>query len=114
MKYVIAIIHPHKLEDVRDALIALDIEALAVVEVRRFGSEEEHTEFYRADEYKVGFMPKTKIEFAVSDELADQAIDSLQKAATTGEIGDGRVYVLELAKTMQIKSGKVDADVASL
>ncbi|MGH6718756.1 MAG: P-II family nitrogen regulator [Alphaproteobacteria bacterium] len=114
MKYVIAIIQPHKLEDVRDALVALDIMALTVAEVRRFGSSEEHTEFYRAAEYKVGFLPKTKIEFAVSDELADRAVAVLRDAATTGSIGDGRIYVLELAKAVQIKTGKVDADVLAL
>lgn len=114
MKYVIAIIQPHKLEDVRDALIALDITALTAVEVRRFGSSEEHTEFYRGDEYSVGFLPKMKIEFAVSDAFVDRAVEVLRAAATTGSIGDGRIYVLELAKTVQIKTGKVDADVLAL
>ena len=114
MKYVIAIIQPHKLEDVRDALIELDIEALTVTEVRRFGSSEEHMEFYRAAEYKVGFLPKTKIEFAVSAELADRAVEVLRDAATTGSVGDGRIYMLELAKTVQIRTGKVDAEVAAL
>ncbi len=114
MKYVIAIIQSHKLEDVRDALIELDIKALTTVEVRRFGSSEEHTEFYRAAEYKVGFLPKTKIEFAVTDELVDRAVEVLRGAATTGSIGDGRIYVLELARTVQIRTGKVDSDVLAL
>jgi nitrogen regulatory protein PII len=114
MKYVVAIIQQHKLEDVRDALIALDIEALTATEVRRFGSAEEHTEFYRAAEYRVGFLPKTKIEFAVADGLVDRAVEVVRKAATTESIGDGRIYVLELDKTVQIKTGKVDADVPAL
>ncbi len=114
MKYIIAIVHTHKFEDVRDALLGLDIESLSVVEVKRYGSTEEHTEFYRADEYQVGFMPKTKIGFAISTDLADRAVEAIQKAATTGTEGDGRIYVLELAQTVQIKSGKVDADVPVL
>ncbi len=114
MKYVIAIVQPHKLEEVRDALIALDITALTATEVRRFGGSEEHMEFYRSVDYKVGFLPKIKIEFAVSDEIVDRAIDALREAATTGSIGDGRIYVLELAKTVQIKSGRIDADVLAL
>lgn len=114
MKYVIAIIQPHKLEDVRDALIAIDITSLTAAEVRRFGTSEEHREFFRAVEQKVGFMPKVRIEFAVSDEIVDRAIEAVSKAATTGSIGDGRIYVLELARTVQIKSGKVDAEVLEL
>jgi nitrogen regulatory protein P-II 2 len=114
MKYVIAIIQSHMLEDVRDALIALDITTLTAIEVRRFGGSEEHTEFYRAAEFKVGFLPKTKIEFAVSDELVDRAVQALQEAATTGSTGDGRIYVLELAKTVQIRTGKADANVPAL
>ncbi|MDZ4735169.1 MAG: P-II family nitrogen regulator [Rhodospirillaceae bacterium] len=114
MKYVIAIIQSHMLEDVKDALVALDITTFTAIEVRRFGGSEEHTEFYRAAEYSVGFLPKTKIEFAVSDELADRAVKSLRDAATTGSTGDGRIYVLELAKTVQIRTGKADADVLAL
>ena len=114
MKYVIAIIQSHKLEDVRDALLALGIEALTVVEVRRFGSQEEHTEFYRAAEYRVGFLPKTKVEFAVAENLVERAVDVLREAATTGRVGDGRIYVLELAKTVQIRTGRADADVTAL
>ena len=114
MRYVIAIVQSHTLEDIRDALVALDVTAFTASEVRRFGGAEEHTEFYRAAEFNVGFLPKTKIEFAVSDALADRAIKALREAATTGSVGDGRIYVLELAQTVQIKSGKVDADVAAL
>jgi nitrogen regulatory protein P-II 2 len=114
MKFVIAVIQTHKFEDVRDALLGLGIDALTVDEIRRFGSHEEHREIYRAAEYDVGFMPRTKIEFAVSDELAEKAAQTIRDAAVTGEIGDGRIYVLELSHTVQIRSGKVDADVAAL
>jgi len=114
MKYVVAIIQSHKLEDVRDALFAMGIDALTVQEVRRYGTHEEHKEIYRADEYDVGFMPRIKIEFAVSDRHADEAVAAIRNAAVTGEIGDGRIYMLELARTVQIRSGKVDADVAAL
>ena len=114
MKYVIAIIQPHKLEDVREALAAHGVEALLVTEARRYGAAEEHREFYRGAEYDVGFMEKTKIEFAVSAELSGQAVSTLRDAAFTGEIGDGRVFVLDLDHSVQIRSGKVDSEVSSL
>ena len=114
MKYVVAVIQSHKFEDVRDALLELGIDALIVAEIRRFGSHEAHKEIYRAAEYAVGFMPKTKIEFAVSDELAEKAVQTLRNAAVTGEVGDGRIYVFELSRTVQIRSGKTDAEVAAL
>ena len=114
MKYVIAIIQSHKLEDVRAALSEHGVESLIVVETRRYGTHEEHLEFYRGAEYDVGFMPKTKIEFAVSSELADQAVSTLRDAAFTGEVGDGRIFVLSLDHSVQIRSGKVDGEVASL
>ena len=109
MKLVNAVIQSHRLEDVRDALAAVGVEAITVYEVKRFGLQEQHTEFYRAAEYSVGFLPKTKLEFAVSDELADRAVEALRDAATTGEIGDGRIFVSELAQVVQIRSGKVNA-----
>ena len=114
MKYIVAIIQSHKLEDVRDALFAMGIHSLTALEVRRYGTHEEHKEIYRADEYDVGFMPRTKIEFAVSDLHADQAVAAIREAAVTGDFGDGRIYMLELARAVQIRSGKVDADVAAL
>ncbi len=114
MKYVIAIIQPHKLEDVRMALAERGVDSLIVVEVRRYGAHEEHREFYRGAEYDVGFMPKTKIEFAVSSELVDEAVSTLRDAATTGEIGDGRIFVLSVDHSVQIRSGKVDMEVSAL
>ena len=114
MKLINAVIQSHKLEDVRDALAAIGIEAMTVYEVKRFGLHEEHQEFYRAAEYSVGFLPKTKIEFAVSDELADRAVETLREAALTGEVGDGRIFVSELVHVVQIRSGKIDAGVDAL
>ncbi len=109
MKLVNAVIQSHKLEEVRDALAALGVEAMTVYEVKRFGLHETHKEFYRAADYNVGFLPKTKVEFAVSNELVDQAVDTLRNAAMTGEVGDGRIFVSELTHVIQIRSGKVDA-----
>ena len=114
MKYVIAIIQSHKLEDVRRALAEHGVDSLLVVEARRYGAHEEHREFYRGAEYDVGFMPKTKIEFAVSSELSDEAIGTLRDAAFTGEIGDGRIFVLNIDHSIQIRSGKVDMEVSAL
>ncbi len=109
MKLVNAVIQSQKLEDVRDALAAIGVEAMTVYEVKRFGLHEEHTEFYRAAEYSVGFLPKTKLEFAVSDELVDKAVETLREAATTGEVGDGRIFISELTHVVKIRSGKIDA-----
>ncbi len=114
MKLVNAVIQSHRLEDVRDALAEIEIEAITVYEVKRFGLQEEHTEFYRAAEYSIGFLPKTKLEFAVSDELADKAIEVLMNAATTGEVGDGRIFVSELTHVVQIRSGKINASADAL
>ncbi len=114
MKYVIAIIQSHQLENVREALAEHGIESLIVVEARRYGAHEEHREFYRGAEYDVGFMPKTKIEFAVSSELVNGAVKTLRDAAATGEIGDGRIFVMSLDHSVQIRSGKVDMEVSAL
>jgi len=94
MKYIIGIIHSHKLEDVRDALLGVGIESLTVTEVRRYGAHMEHTEIYRGTDYKVGFMPHTKIEFVASDEEAEAAVETLRKAAYTEELGDEGIVVV--------------------
>ena len=114
MKYVIVIIQSHRLENVREALVDVGVEALLVVEARRYGAQEEHIEFYRGAEYDVGFMPRTKIEFAVASDLADKATAALRDAAHTGEVGDGRIFVLDVDHSIQIRSGKVDKEVAAL
>jgi nitrogen regulatory protein P-II 2 len=114
MKYVIAIIQSHRLEEVREALAAHGVDSLIVVEARRYGTHEEHREFYRGAEYDVGFLPRTKIEFAVSSDLVDEAVATLREAAVTGEMGDGRIFVMSLDHSVQIRSGKVDMQVSSL
>ena len=114
MKLVNAVIQSHRLEDVRDALAEVGVEAMTVFEVKRFGLQEEHTEYYRAAEYSIGFLPKTRLEFAVSDELVDKAVEVLRNAATTGEVGDGRIFVSELTHVIQIRSGRIDAGVDAL
>lgn len=114
MKLVIAVIQSHRLELVRDALAGIGVESITVSEVRRFGLQETHKEFYRGTEYAVGYLTKTRIEFAISDKLAGRAIDALRQAAVTGEVGDGRIYVSELAHVIQIRSGKMDASVDAL
>ena len=114
MKLINAVIQRHVLENVRDELAEIGVEAITVYEVKRFGLQEEHTEYYRAAEYSIGFLPKTKMEFAVSDDLAEKAIEVLRNAATTGEVGDGRIFVSELTHIVQIKSGKIDASVDAL
>ncbi len=114
MKYVVAIIRPHKFEAVREALDAVGVEDLIVVEIKRYGHDSDHQEFYRGEQYDVNFLPKIKLEFAVSDELVDRAATALREAAHTGETGDGRIFVLDIFHSLQIKSGKVDAMVEAL
>lgn len=114
MKYVVAIIRPHKFEAVREALDAVGVEDLIVVEIKRYGHDSDHKEFYRGSEFDVNFLPKIKLEFAVSDELADQAASAIREAAHTGETGDGRIFVLDVFHSIQIKSGKVDAAIEAL
>ncbi len=114
MKYVVAIIQSHRLEHVRASLARIGVDSLLVVEARRYGNHEEHREYYRGAEYDVGFMPKTKVEFAVSTDLLDDVVTALQEAATTGEVGDGRIFVLDIFRSIQIRSGKVDAEHAAL
>ena len=110
MKFVIAIIKPFKLDDVREALTGLGIEGLTVSEVKGFGRQKGQTEIYRGAEYSVNFLPKAKIEVAVADDLLDQAIEAIQQSANTGRIGDGKIFVLELATAVRIRTGDRDAE----
>jgi nitrogen regulatory protein P-II 2 len=110
MKFVIAIIKPFKLDDVREALTGLGIEGLTVSEVKGFGRQKGQTEIYRGAEYSVNFLPKAKIEVAVADDLVDQAIEAIQQSANTGRIGDGKVFVLDLATAVRIRTGERDAE----
>ncbi|HEX6994747.1 MAG TPA: P-II family nitrogen regulator [Gammaproteobacteria bacterium] len=106
MKWVTAIIKPFKLEDVRQALGEAGVQGLTVTEVKGFGRQKGHTELYRGAEYSVDFVPKTKIEAAVPDELVEQAVEAILSAAATGSIGDGKVFVSNLEHAVRIRTGE--------
>lgn len=109
MKLVTAIIKPHKLDDVREALSTVGVQGLTVIEVKGFGRQKGHTEIYRSAEYEVKFQPKIKIEAAMADELVEHAIEVIGKAANTGKIGDGKIFVYDLDKVTRIRTGEIDA-----
>lgn len=106
MKFVIAIIKPFKLEEVRQALGALGIQGITVTEVRGHGRQRGHTEFYRGAEYTVSFVPKVKIELAVDEGLADKVVETIQTSGQTGQIGDGKIFVLPLEQAVRIRTGE--------
>jgi len=110
MKLVSAIIKPFKLDDVREALSEIGVQGITVTEVKGFGRQKGHTELYRGAEYVVDFLPKVKIEAAVGDELLDRAIDAISKAAQTGKIGDGKIFVFNLEQAIRIRTGESGAD----
>ena len=104
MKLIVAIIKPFKLEDVKEALSAAGIEGMTVTEVKGFGRQKGHTEIYRGSEYTVDFLPKVKVEVAVSDEVAGKAIEAIAKSAKTGKIGDGKIFVIPLEEVVRIRT----------
>jgi nitrogen regulatory protein PII len=104
MKLIVAIIKPFKLEDVKEALAAAGVEGMTVTEVKGFGRQKGHTEIYRGSEYTVDFLPKVKVEVAVSDDVAAKAIDAIKKAAKTGKIGDGKIFVVPLEEVVRIRT----------
>ena len=106
MKLVMAIIKPFKLDEVRESLTELGIQGLTVTEVKGFGRQKGQTEIYRGAEYAVSFLPKVKVEVAVSDDIADRVVDAIAKTAITGKIGDGKIFVLELPQTVRIRTGE--------
>ena len=108
MKLVMAVIKPFKLDEVREALTSLGVEGLTVTEVKGFGRQKGHTEIYRGAEYAVSFLPKVKIEVAVKSALADRVIEAIQNAAKTGQIGDGKIFVVDLEKALRIRTGETD------
>jgi nitrogen regulatory protein P-II 2 len=110
MKIVMAVIKPFKLEEVRDALTTLGVHGLTVTEVKGYGRQKGHTEIYRGAEYAVSFLPKLKIEVAVASELVPQVIDAITASARTGQIGDGKIFVMSLEKAVRIRTGETDAD----
>ncbi|ARN82602.1 P-II family nitrogen regulator [Methylocystis bryophila] len=110
MKLIIAIIKPFKLDDVRDALTAIGVNGLTVTEVKGYGRQKGHTEVYRGAEYVVNFLPKIKVEVAVPAELTAKAVEVIQNATRTGQIGDGKIFVLPIEQTLRIRTGEKDAD----
>ncbi|CAK0770032.1 nitrogen regulator GlnK [uncultured Gammaproteobacteria bacterium] len=110
MKLIMAIIKPFKLDDVREALTTLGLQGLTVSEVKGFGRQKGQTEIYRGAEYSISFLPKVKIEVAVVDDLAEQAVEAIQKAASTGRIGDGKIFVTEIIQAVRIRTGETNAD----
>ncbi len=110
MKIVMAIIKPFKIDDVREALTAAGVHGMTVSEVKGYGRQKGHTEIYRGAEYAVQFLPKLKIEVAVSTDLVPQVVEAIATAARTGEIGDGKVFVTPLEQAFRIRTGERDAD----
>ena len=110
MKYIVAIIKPSKLEELREALTEIGVAGLTVSEVRGFGRQKGHTEIYRGAEYTVNFIPKIKIELAVNDDLAERVVETIRTAAGTGQIGDGKIFMLPLDHALRIRTGETDAD----
>jgi nitrogen regulatory protein P-II 2 len=109
MKLVTAIIKPFKLEEVRQAISDIGVQGVTVTEVRGFGRQRGHTEIYRGAEYVVEFVPKTKIEVAVTDAMLEPLIDAIQKSAYTGKVGDGKIFVFALTQVVRIRTGERDA-----
>jgi nitrogen regulatory protein P-II 2 len=110
MKLIIAIIKPFKLEEVRDALLKLDISGMTIAEVKGYGRQKGHTEIYRGAEYVVNFLPKIRIEVAVSSERASKVVEAIMSSARTGQIGDGKIFVANLDHAVRIRTGETDSD----
>ncbi|MBI3480172.1 MAG: P-II family nitrogen regulator [Nitrosomonadales bacterium] len=106
MKMVVAIIKPFKLDEVREALSAIGVQGITVTEVKGFGRQKGHTELYRGAEYVVDFLPKIKLEAAIQESMLDQVIEAIEKAANTGKIGDGKIFVTDLEQVIRIRTGE--------
>jgi nitrogen regulatory protein PII len=110
MKYIIAVIQPHRLEAVREALAGIGVQGLTVSEVRGFGRQKGQTEIYRGAEYVMQYVPKVKLEIAVDDDIADRVVEAVGNSARTGRIGDGKVFVLPLEGAMRVRTGEMGTD----
>lgn len=104
MKLIIAIIKPFKLEEVKEALTAIGVEGMTVTEVKGFGRQKGHTEIYRGSEYTVDFLPKVRLEIAISDDLVEKTVEAIAKAAKTGKIGDGKIFIMPLDEIIRIRT----------
>jgi nitrogen regulatory protein P-II 2 len=109
MKIVMAVIKPFKLDEVRDALTAIGVHGMTVTEVKGYGRQKGHTEIYRGTEYAVSFLPKLKVEVAVASNQVDKVIEAITAAAKTGQIGDGKIFVINLESAVRIRTGETDA-----
>ncbi|HEX5662308.1 MULTISPECIES: P-II family nitrogen regulator [unclassified Lysobacter] len=110
MKLITAIIRPFKLDEVREALTEVGVSGVTVTEVKGFGRQKGHTELYRGAEYVVDFLPKLKIECAVTDDMLEAALEAVQKSAATGKVGDGKIFVSAIEQVVRIRTGEIDAD----
>ncbi len=110
MKLIMAVIKPFKLEDVREALTPLGVEGMTVSEVKGFGRQKGQAEIYRGAEYAVNFLPKVKLEIAVAEDIVESVVEAVTKAAQTGKIGDGKIFVYSLDKAVRIRTGETDAE----
>lgn len=110
MKMITAIIKPFKLDDVREAVADIGVQGITVTEVKGFGRQRGHTELYRGAEYVVDFLPKAKVELAVTDDILEQVIEAIGDAARTGKIGDGKIFVTELLQTIRIRTGETGSE----
>ena len=108
MKLIVAVIKPFKLDDVREALTPRGVQGLTVSEVKGFGRQKGQTEIYRGAEYHVNFLPKVKVEVAVSDDMAEQVVEAIMKSAHTGKIGDGKIFVMDIERAVRIRTGETD------
>ena len=109
MKLITAIIKPFKLDEVREALSNIGVQGVTVTEVKGFGRQKGHTELYRGAEYVVDFLPKVKLEAAVTADLVDQSVEAIEKAARTGKIGDGKIFVTDISQVVRIRTGETGA-----
>ena len=110
MKMIMAVVKPFKIDDVREALTGMGVEGLTISEVRGYGRQKGQTEIHRGTEYAVNFLPKMKIEVAVGDDQVAQAVETIEKSANTGRIGDGKIFVLDVAHAVRIRTGEVNQD----
>lgn len=110
MKWITAIVQPHRLDAVREALTEIGVDGLTVTEVRGYGRQKGHTEIYRGAEYAIHYLPKVKIELGVTDDQADKAVEAVASAAKTGQIGDGKIFVSNLESAMRIRTGETGDD----